>query len=144
MKRSMDLVRAILLDLEGLTPDLTNDRLGYDLDTVAARLGTDKEQLQYHLVLLYEADYIDGFALRGLSHKSGKAMALDSDYAWLVIPHHITWAGHEFLDTVRDEKAWLRTKEIAKDVGGFGVETLKELAKGLVKKQIKDFTGVEL
>lgn len=144
MKRDLDLIRKILLDLEGRTPNLADDRLGFDLSKVSAELGTTEQELQYHLVLLYEAEYIDGFALRGLSHKSGKAMTLDSEYAWLAIPHHITWDGHEFLETVRDEKIWASTKGAAKKIGSFSVDTLKELGKGFIKKQVKDYTGFDV
>jgi len=56
----------------------------------------------------------------------------------------ITWEGHEFLDSFRDRKIWAKTK--GGDVCGWGVtlDLLSDLAKGFVKKQIEERTGVKL
>jgi Hypothetical protein (DUF2513) len=56
----------------------------------------------------------------------------------------LTWAGHDFLDSIRDPKIWEKTKKGAEAAGGFTVDLLKDLAKGLVKKQIEEYTGVKL
>ena len=56
----------------------------------------------------------------------------------------ITWEGHDFLDTVRDSEVWRKTKEGATAAGGFTFDIVKELAKGLIKTQIKKHTGLEL
>lgn len=44
----------------------------------------------------------------------------------------------------RDPDVWDRTKAGALQAGGFTVELLKDLAKGFVKKQIEDRTGISL
>ncbi len=56
----------------------------------------------------------------------------------------LTWEGHDFLDSVRDPKIWAKTKDGALAAGGFTVDLLKDLAKGFVKKQIEERTGVTL
>ena len=56
----------------------------------------------------------------------------------------LTWDGHDFLDSVRDEEIWRRTKEGAKAAGGFTFDIIKDLAKGLIKTQIKKHTDVDL
>jgi hypothetical protein len=56
----------------------------------------------------------------------------------------LTWEGHDFLDSVRDPKIWAKTKSGALAAGGFTVDLLKELAKGFIKKQIEERTGVKL
>ena len=56
----------------------------------------------------------------------------------------ITPAGHDFLDSVRDPETWSRTKKAAAGAGGFTLELLSDLAKGFIKKQIEDRTGVKL
>lgn len=145
MKRDMELVRSILLDLEGRKPDLSRkDDFGYEWEKVASDLGADVDALNYHLTLLFEAQLIDGWALRGLTHPPGKALRLDSDYVFHVVPRHLTWEGHEFLESVRDAEIWKKTKGAASSIGSFGLDTLKELAKGFIKTKIKDHTGVEL
>jgi hypothetical protein len=45
---------------------------------------------------------------------------------------------------VRDPKIWAKTKDGALAAGGFTVDLLKDLAKGFVKKQIEERTGVTL
>jgi hypothetical protein len=64
----------------------------------------------------------------------------------LRLPENIEleWAGHDFLDSVRDPEIWAKTKQGAETAKGFTVDLLKDLAKGLVKKQIEDYTGVKL
>lgn len=145
MKRDMDLVRSILLDLEARTPNLANkEDFGYSLELAATTLSTTKEELVYHLVLLFEAGLIDGWALRGLDHPIGKALRLDSDYVFHVVPRHLTWEGHEFLESVRADEIWKQTKGAALSLGSFGIDTLKELANGFIKTKIKALTGIEL
>lgn len=42
---------------------------------------------------------------------------------------NVTWAGHEFLDTARNETVWTRTKELVKEKGGSAsFEVVKALA----------------
>ena len=61
-----------------------------------------------------------------------------------VIVRGLTWNGHDFLDSIRDPKIWAKTKSGAAAAGGFTVDLLKDLAKGLVRKQIEEYTGVKL
>lgn len=56
----------------------------------------------------------------------------------------LTWEGCDFLDSIRDEQVWRKTKEGVKQAGGFTFELLKSLAKGLLKRKIEDHTGIEL
>ena len=56
----------------------------------------------------------------------------------------LTPAGHDFLDSVRDPETWAKTKKAAVGAGGFTLDLLKDLAKGFLKKQIEDRTGVRL
>lgn len=56
----------------------------------------------------------------------------------------LTWSGHDYLDSVRDPKIWEQTKKTAETAGGFTVEILGALAKGLIKEKIKKHTGVEI
>jgi hypothetical protein len=61
-----------------------------------------------------------------------------------VIVQRITWNGHDFLDSIRDPRIWDKAKRQVQGAGGFTVDLLKDLAKGLVKKQIEEYTGVKL
>ena len=46
---------------------------------------------------------------------------------------NLSFKGHEFLNTVRDEKIWSKTKEIAKKTGGFSLELLTAIAGGVAQ-----------
>jgi hypothetical protein len=129
MKRDMDLIRELLLKLEALpmrpggivsiTPDAEE----------IAVAGYDAAQIDYHFGQIRQAGFIDeGGArpMRGIGFRC------------------LTWEGHDFLDSVRDPEVWVKTKKGAAAAGGFTVDLLKDLAKGLVKKQIEEFTGVKL
>ena len=56
----------------------------------------------------------------------------------------LTWAGHDFLDAVRDPAIWAKTKAGATAAGGFTFDLLKGLAKGFMKKQIEELMGVQI
>lgn len=131
MKRDMDLIRTILLKVEA---DPTFDGLSQTTNIDAARLGIidhSEKEVTYHIVQLIEAGLLAGnMKLAGIS--------------CLVVIHKLTWAGHDFLDTVRDPKIWEKTKKEVEAAGGFTFELVKDLAKGFIKKQIEELTGVKL
>lgn len=110
MKRDTDLIREILLAVEALplrglsTPGLAVE--GYDEATIA-----------YHLVLLEEAGLIQA------------AVADAGDMAYPeVFVNRLTWAGHEFVDTARNQTVWARTKAtVAAKGGDIPFSVLREL-----------------
>jgi Hypothetical protein (DUF2513) len=134
MKRDMDMIRNLLLRIEAL-PSLEASTPGpqiYSLSTRDAPLRVsdeDPSDLHHHMRLLVNAGYLDltptqfegSFNFKGLS-----------------------WKGHDFLDSVRDEEVWRKTKQGALAAGGFTFELLADLAKGFVKEQIKLRTGIQL
>jgi hypothetical protein len=127
MKRDMDLVRDLLLAIEN---DPNFDGMRRIMPDEPGDLGITEhsyEEVVYHLVLLIEAGLLVG--------KLTMQMPIISK---------LTWQGHDFLDTVRDPVIWRETKEGAKKAGGFSLELLAALAKGLVKKKIEEHTGVQL
>ena len=127
MKRDMDLVRELLLKIEGL-----KERGGFkDVlpDSINAE-GIQKFAEHLHM-LIDEAGLVSGRSAHTVLGKN-----------WLNL--RLTWSGHDFLDSIRDPKIWDKTKQGAEAAGGFTLDLLKDLAKGLVKKQIEDYTGVKL
>jgi hypothetical protein len=129
MKRDMDLIRELLLKLEAL-PLAMGDVWTIPSDAPALAVpGYGVHQIDYHLSLIWEAGFIDdanASPMFGIGFRS------------------LTWEGHDFLDSVRDPKIWEKTKKGVEGAGGFTVDLLKDLAKGLVKKQIEEYTGVKL
>jgi hypothetical protein len=49
-----------------------------------------------------------------------------------------------FLDSVRNQDVWSKTKEAALAAGGFTIKLLADIAKTVLKKQIEDHTGYDL
>jgi len=170
MKRDMDLIRNLLLEIEA------NENINGHFTITDRDFGVPDEDLrkvQYHLRLLFDADYLRGVdgstvlevaqnasergTYLGADARSTIMLATDPDERKaieamatqpMIMVERITWQGHEFIETVRDDKIWEKTKETMNTVGNFGIENVKAvasaLAKGFMKKQVEKLTGVEL
>lgn len=126
LKRDMDLIRDLLLQIEEFEQGLGDD--------VEIEAGDHEPQVvAEHLRLLLEARLMEGDAVP------------DDQYAFdHILPTRLTWSGHDFLDTVRDPEIWKKTKEGALTAKGFTLDLLQDLAKGFIKKQIEERTGIAL
>ncbi|WP_374347880.1 DUF2513 domain-containing protein [Chitinimonas sp.] len=129
MKRDMDLVRNLLLKLEDMPVRPGGVVLLDPAELVLQIDGATQEEIQYHLRLMREARFIDNGGTNPLIGISFRAL---------------TWEGHDFLDSVRDPDVWAKTKSGAMAAGGFTMDLLKEIAKGFIKKQLEDRTGIKL
>lgn len=126
MKRDMDLVRDILLKIEEADSANVRDFLSQD--------ATEEEYLKLteHLhMLIDEVGFVSGIQAHTMAGKN-----------WLNL--RLTWDGHEYLDTIKDPEIWRLTKEGATKAGGFSLDLLAALAKGLIKKKIEHHTGIDL
>lgn len=57
----------------------------------------------------------------------------------------ITAAGHDFLDAIRDEGVWTKTKQAVAETGGSATfEIVRALAVGYLKTKIEKHTGISL
>lgn len=121
MRRDMDVVREIVLAVSSASGQVNSVE------------GVSDEDFASHAQLLEEAGLIEA----ALS-PPGKRIAT------VAMIFRLTWAGHEFADSIRDPKVWAKTKQAAAFGGGFTIDLLKDLAKGLIKKQIEELTGVKL
>lgn len=124
MKRNMDLVREILLQIEERDQ---GQRRWVEL-TIPEH---SESEVVEHLFLLHETGLIEGNDTSSIGERDFKARRL-------------TAAGHDFLDSVRDPKIWKKAKDGAEAAGGFSLGILGDIAKGLIKTQIKKATGVEV
>ncbi|MEQ9639917.1 MAG: DUF2513 domain-containing protein [Alphaproteobacteria bacterium] len=91
----------------------------------------DDAVVMYHLEIMVEGGLVS--AIDGTTMQARAFM-----------PLRLTWAGHEVLDVIRDPGIWEQTKAGGVKVGGFGLDLLKALAKGYVKKKAMDLTGMEI
>jgi hypothetical protein len=129
MKRDMDIIRLLLLKVEGmhLLPgqwkhlNWSDDWFKFD--------GHEHDAIIYNFDLLIKHGFLNIPRSQGMTS---------------FVFGGLTWQGHEFLDHIRDPEIWRETKEGVKKVGGSGIEIIGALAKGLIKKKIEQHTGVEL
>ena len=97
MKRDLDLVRDIMLEIEEKS-SIEMDHLQI-ADLIHVGREYDSDNILWHCDLLIDGGYVKGNAFRtggGLQD---------------VIIQSLTWKGTEFLDTIRRKKVWERTKE---------------------------------
>jgi len=122
MKRDMDLIRELLIGIEEnplldghkwVTPDKPEE-IGISDRSI--------EEVGYHLHLLIEA---------GLVH--GKPAAVGTYMPWI---SKLTWQGHEFLDDIRDQQIWAKTKERLKGLPSVALSLMAEIAKAEIKKRL--------
>jgi hypothetical protein len=56
----------------------------------------------------------------------------------------LTWDGHDFLESIGDDEIWKKTRHGAQEVGSWTFDLIKDLAKGFIKTQIEQRTGIAL
>lgn len=116
MKRNMDLVRQILLEIE--EQPFTSKWLDLEID------GFTREEITYHVMILYEAGLLEAVNL-----------TTHGGIDWR--PTRMTWEGHEFLEAARDDSRWQRAKStMMEKAGGITFEVLKQLLMNLMMNQI--------
>ncbi len=117
MKRDDELLRALLIEFESQEDWLI-------LVTKALNVSSEERRKQYHINLLCDAGF-----MRQVS---------DSGY-------RLTNQGHDYLEAVRSESVWTRTKAAVAETGGSAtLDIVKQLAVGFLKKSITEKTGIEL
>jgi hypothetical protein len=126
MKRDMDLIRKILLQIE------EENQLVSLADLVQKNLEINIDELRYNVRQLYDSEYISGNIL---DYMSG---------AYDLQRIKLSWKAHDFIDSVRDDEIWKKTKKSADEVRGFTFDLMKDLAKGFLKKKIQEHTGIEI
>ena len=122
MKRDMELVRKILFALESSQQNAAFE--GYDDDTV-----------KYHKALVIEAGLADGSSL-----KSGTG---NREVPAAVMLTRLTWSGHEFLDTVRSDTVWAKTKQTFASKGlDMTLDLVKSVASNIAAGLIRSAAGI--
>lgn len=108
MKRDMDLVRAILKDVESVEKLDVLIPLTYEEWTSA--------QVTYHVKILWQAGLIE--ASDSSTHDGTQLHATS-----------LTWAGHDYLDAVRSDTVWTRVKQRLAKVGGDApIDVIRQVA----------------
>lgn len=114
MKRDMEYVRELLLQIEEKYP--IEDQSVVDDNYY---IKTEKEK--YHLQLLIEAGFING------------EINFDGEEDYIQ-DCRLTWAGHEFLDNVRDNSIWEKIKRCCKEKSvDLSIEAIKAVIPIVIK-----------
>ena len=109
MKRDFNLVRKILQDMENAEPMKIFNGFPFE--------GYDKPTVHEHIELLIEAGLLDGKVHR--TRDSSMPMV-----------SRLTWAGHDFLDAMKDESIWKKAQDsLLKPAGGVAFDVLLEWLK---------------
>jgi len=110
MKRDMDIIRLLLLQLE------TGDRPS-QLDNFS------EERVTYNAALMVHAGLVKGAFARG---GDGDSLGVGMD--------RMKWSGHDFLDAARDETLWKKAKQtVMKPAASFTFEIVREWLKNEIR-----------
>lgn len=118
MKRDMELVRKILFAIEKQYVDTAINNLKIE--------GYSTEEIAYHCKILYEAELISEYEAR---YADGRI------FRYFVGP--LTWEGHDYLDKIRSDTVWNKTKETIKNKGlPMIIDVIKEIASAIIGSMI--------
>ena len=127
MQRDMELIRKILFTIEEKYVDtwLSGNEInidGYDMKTIA-----------YHCAILHDAGLIYDY--------QGQ---YGGDELLFFGVGRLTWAGHEFLDKIKNDTVWNKTKGVIKEKGiPFVLDAVKEIATAITTSMIQSaITGI--
>lgn len=111
MKRDMDLIRRIALEVEDM-------RYGYVL-TDLEEVGVDAATFAMHAIWMQEAGLIDANIQRYISGEPPDVRI-----------SRLTWSGCEFVDAIRDDNLWRKAQaNVLKPGMSFTFDVLKEWLK---------------
>ncbi len=125
MKLNQDCIRDLLLYLE---ENLTlNNHLS--VENISLK-DYSSEELLYTADKLYEAGFINCFK---------RIYATDE---LLILISSITYSGHQFLDNIRDEKVFVKTKSILSTFKSVSIEIISETASKVITNMINQQLGL--
>ncbi|MCM1102514.1 MAG: DUF2513 domain-containing protein [Clostridium sp.] len=90
------------------------------------------EQVAYHCSILHEGGYIHACNVQYSGNK-----------VYLFSVGRLTWEGHEFLDKIREDTIWKKTKEtISKKGLPFVFDIVKSVSIEIITGVVKGFVGL--
>ena len=124
MKRNWDMIRDILTQLE----EFKNEEGCFNLSSFSQ----DKHaEISYHMELLMEAGLVNGQML-------GEFGPGPQDF----FANRLTWQGHEFLDTIRSDTVWQKTKKSFLSQGiSMTFDLVKSVASDVAASYLKSTIG---
>jgi hypothetical protein len=111
------LIRELLLEYEG------SDEWLHLIPGMYQAAPPEERRKQYHVLLLID---------EGLAVQVG-----DGTF-------RLTSQGHDYIDAIRSDNVWKKTKDAASIVGGAGLSVLRELAVAYLKEEVGNRLGITL
>ena len=134
MKLNPDCIRAVMLEIEK-TCELKLDHSGnikkepMSLSKLYAALPDyDRRDIFYSVFNLQQAGYLDA-----------KIQYAANGSVYYCAINHMTYAGHEFLDRVRDSKNWAKVKAGLDHVRNYSLDAISAVAEGVANAAIAAF-----
>lgn len=122
MRLEADCVRDVLLCIENKPFNEV-----YSLDELSEKLPNySREQLWYTCIQLKDAEFINAITIHMLRSYVDQIKSIVD----------LTYDGHEFLETIREDGVWTKTKEAAKKVGSYSLHTIFDIAKNLIAANV--------
>ena len=115
MKRDMNLIRAMLLQIESSSDGIRN--------LVVEVEGHSSMEVNYHLRLLIDYGLIEGI----VTETQGPPII------WI---RRMTWDGHDFLEAIRPRDVWQRVQQRLDALGGAAFDIVKGVALDEAKKLV--------
>jgi len=109
MKRDIELVRSILLDVEAAEPGKPIFGFAYD--------GKSEAEVMEHVAILVDAGYLDGSIITDGMNQPSRCVI-----------HKLTWSGHEFLGNAKNDAVWRKVMtQVGERTSSISIEVLKAL-----------------
>lgn len=127
MKLNADCIRDILLTVESKCT--YNHAWEYEKDSAKSEFLSNytHDEIVYHIRQCSKSGLIDGIK------------SLDGgDY---IVIGDLSPEGHEFISNIRTDTNWNKTKEIAKNIGSDSLDTLRQVAVGVITSLIQHQLG---
>ncbi|MCI1958159.1 MAG: DUF2513 domain-containing protein [Clostridia bacterium] len=123
MKLDLECIRDVLLKLEDL--DYENRS---NVEMLHAQLPQYTEnQISYTCIKLSEAGFIRADVLNIMGHVNPQVGKI----------YDITYNGHQFIENIRSENVWVKTKNIASNVGSASLNAISLIASNIISDLIK-------
>lgn len=121
MKRDLNLVRMILLDIEPSPPGQPIFGFNYD--------NRSNAEVMEHVQLLLDANFVDGQMVPGNMGQPEGCVVM-----------RMTWAGQEFLSKAKNDTVWKKVMAQAEEKG---MSTSLAVINGLLEAAAKKYVGLD-
>lgn len=120
MKRDMELCRKILFEIEDKYVDAVIYNLAID--------GYSMAEVAYHCKLLHEAGLISAYSSQNADN-----------HIYIFAVGALTWEGHDFLDKIRTDTVWNKTKDIISKKGlPMVLDVVKQVSTSLMTSMLTE------